>query len=125
MWLAKDRSVCQLCSFLSFRHSLCVHIGFCFSCESKSMYWFIFLFTSSTFTYSSLSRIKILPCKTFLSHAVYKYMQGFWLGIIAAFMVQVLFFLVITIRSDWEKEVRNSFLLFLASNFFFSLNQYL
>ncbi|KAF3436711.1 hypothetical protein FNV43_RR19458 [Rhamnella rubrinervis] len=45
-----------------------------------------------------------VPCGCILDFVFHMRAKGFWLGIIAAFVVQVLFFLFITVRSDWEKE---------------------
>ncbi|KAF3437231.1 hypothetical protein FNV43_RR19984 [Rhamnella rubrinervis] len=45
-----------------------------------------------------------VPCACILVFVYHMGAKGLWLGIIVAFVVQVLFFLFITVSSDWEKE---------------------
>ncbi|KAL5544916.1 hypothetical protein UlMin_008700 [Ulmus minor] len=50
-----------------------------------------------------------VPCAAVLAFVIHMKAKGLWLGIIAAFVVQIVFFLLITIRSNWDKEVSYSF----------------
>ncbi|KAK9278099.1 hypothetical protein L1049_027657 [Liquidambar formosana] len=49
-----------------------------------------------------------LPCAVVLAFAFHMGGKGFWLGIICALTVQVLAFLVITIRTNWGKEEKKA-----------------
>ncbi|KAJ7975182.1 Protein DETOXIFICATION [Quillaja saponaria] len=49
-----------------------------------------------------------IPCAIVLAFVFHMKGKGLWLGIISAFIVQVLSFMIITIRTNWEKEVRHS-----------------
>lgn len=52
-------------------------------------------------------------------------MQGLWLGIICALIVQMLSLGIITVRTNWEKEVSHSlylFTIFFPCYFLFNLS---
>ncbi|KAI9101570.1 hypothetical protein K1719_023814 [Acacia pycnantha] len=49
-----------------------------------------------------------VPCSVILAFVVHMNAKGLWLGIVVAFTLQVAFFLVITVRTDWEKEAKEA-----------------
>ncbi|KAK4280737.1 hypothetical protein QN277_012318 [Acacia crassicarpa] len=49
-----------------------------------------------------------VPCSVILAFVVHMNAQGLWLGVIVAFTLQVPFLLVITVRTNWEKEAKEA-----------------
>ncbi|KAL5544919.1 hypothetical protein UlMin_008703 [Ulmus minor] len=49
-----------------------------------------------------------VPCAAVLAFVIHIKAKGLWLGITAALLVQIVFFLSITIRSNWDKEKKVS-----------------
>ncbi|KAK7358168.1 hypothetical protein VNO77_00092 [Canavalia gladiata] len=49
-----------------------------------------------------------VPCAAVLAFLLHMKAKGFWLGIISAFIVQVLFYMVITFQTNWEEEARKA-----------------
>ncbi|KAJ1394212.1 Multi antimicrobial extrusion protein [Sesbania bispinosa] len=49
-----------------------------------------------------------VPCAVVLAFPLHMEAMGLWLGIISAFIVQVLFYTVITMRTNWEEEARKA-----------------
>ncbi|TKY61034.1 MATE efflux family protein 6 [Spatholobus suberectus] len=49
-----------------------------------------------------------VPCAVVLAFLVHMKAKGLWLGIISAFIVQVLFYIVITFRTNWEEQARKA-----------------
>ncbi|KAI9101556.1 hypothetical protein K1719_023800 [Acacia pycnantha] len=49
-----------------------------------------------------------VPCSVILAFVMHMNAQGLWLGVVVAFTLQVLFLLVITVRTNWEKEAKEA-----------------
>ncbi|KAK7251709.1 hypothetical protein RIF29_35136 [Crotalaria pallida] len=49
-----------------------------------------------------------VPCAVVLAFVAHMKAKGLWLGIISAFIVQVIFYVSITIRTNWEEEARKA-----------------
>ncbi|KAK7358169.1 hypothetical protein VNO77_00093 [Canavalia gladiata] len=49
-----------------------------------------------------------VPCAVVLAFLEHMKTKGLWLGIISAFIVQVLFYIAITFRTNWEEEARKA-----------------
>ncbi|XP_054791340.1 protein DETOXIFICATION 16-like [Prosopis cineraria] len=49
-----------------------------------------------------------VPCAVILAFVVRMNAKGLWLGIVVALTLQVVFFIVITVRADWEKEAKEA-----------------
>ncbi|XP_061374555.1 protein DETOXIFICATION 16-like [Gastrolobium bilobum] len=49
-----------------------------------------------------------VPCAVALSFLVHMKAKGLWLGIISAFIVQVIFYIFFIIRTNWEEEARKA-----------------
>ncbi|KAL4331150.1 hypothetical protein AHAS_Ahas13G0471300 [Arachis hypogaea] len=47
-----------------------------------------------------------VPCSVLLGFVAHMKAKGLWLGIIAAFVVQVTFYAIITIRTSWDQQAR-------------------
>ncbi|MCI07565.1 MATE efflux family protein 7-like, partial [Trifolium medium] len=49
-----------------------------------------------------------VPCAVVLAFFVHMHAMGLWLGIISAFVVQTLLYIIFTIRSNWEEHARKA-----------------
>ncbi|XP_054794061.1 protein DETOXIFICATION 16-like [Prosopis cineraria] len=49
-----------------------------------------------------------VPCAVILAFVAHMNAKGLWLGIVVAFALQVAFFLIITVGTDWEKEAKEA-----------------
>ncbi|MED6136438.1 hypothetical protein PIB30_056132 [Stylosanthes scabra] len=47
-----------------------------------------------------------VPCSVLLAFLAHMNAKGLWLGIISAFLVQITFYTIITIRTNWEQQAR-------------------
>nr|KYP61468.1 Protein TRANSPARENT TESTA 12 [Cajanus cajan] len=62
-----------------------------------------------------------VPCAIVLAFPLHMKAKGLWLGIISAFIVQVLFYVLITFRTNWEEQVSNFKILHVCELIFFFL----
>lgn len=113
MWLAEDWCIHQSWIILFGGNPHCNFISFCLSCWRKGMDSFSSFFPSLKFFYQGLWLLLFImfaELKATYFHYIFfsakNVHQGLWLGIICALIVQVFSLATITIRTNWEQEVR-------------------